>query len=114
MQTQPTTKLYLFEQKEKNYYIFEHDNDLALSPEIQELLVKKIPPQEYAFTEEEMEEQERIKKGMITRWVVADYRHNELFKKLFQKKIPVLSEKVIEKSQITNEMRGNGDLFRKK
>ena len=38
----------------------------------------------------------------IKRWEVNDYMHNELSKRLFEKEIPVLSEKPIERNQLNS------------
>ena len=40
--------------------------------------------------------------------------HNELFKRLFERKVPVLSEKVLERKQLAQELKTKGDLYKNK
>lgn len=56
-----------------------------------------------------IEQHQKVNK---VRWKVQDYKHNELSKRLFDKKVPVLSEKVLEKGQFNNEMKNNADIYK--
>jgi hypothetical protein len=101
--TKVVARLFLIEEREKNYYVFEYSSDLPPENPIHQFLREKY----------RAEEREGVENNANS-WIVKDYQHNELAKFLFEKDIPVLSEKLIEYNQIQQEMHRNAELYRSK
>ena len=70
METRSASRIYLVEETERNYYIFEHNTDFILPNEIQDLLSKEI------YAKETIEEEGKNNQKNIKRWEVIDYMHN--------------------------------------
>lgn len=100
MESKFPARLYLVEGTDRNFYVFEYFGQL--SPEDQ---INNFLSEPYLVEGEE---------GGAPKWKVCDYQHNELAKVLFEREIPVLSDKQINSIQIQQEMRRNAELYRSK
>ena len=69
METRTASRIYLVEETERNYYVFEHNTDYILPHDIRDLLSKEIYPKE-------IEDEVKNNQKYIRRWEVIDYMHN--------------------------------------
>jgi len=82
MNSEEWCKLYLLENEEKNFYIFEAKNKFKYLNKLDHFFSKNLKTESF----EEMD---------VFQKIVKDYQHNELSKELFMLDIPILTEKVI-------------------